>query len=194
MILGVTGSFGTGKTTVAKLFKKYGFEVINSDELYHGIYKKNKFLRNKLLKEFGTLRRNKIRKIAFSDSDKLKKLNEITHPVIIKDIKKRVSAIIKKANDKKNDVKIVLDAPLLIEAKMQHIANKIIVVKCNEKEQIKRLLKKKKYSKKEISQIIKSQMPLKEKIKYADFVVDNSKTIKKSERQVDRIMNEICNC
>ena len=47
MILGITGSFGSGKTTVASIFKKYGFEAINADKLYHGIYNKDKSLRNK---------------------------------------------------------------------------------------------------------------------------------------------------
>jgi|TARA_Y100000031_G_scaffold149339_1_gene187017 dephospho-CoA kinase len=202
MIIGITGSFGSGKSTVANMFRKYGFKVINVDKLYHGIYKKNLILKFKIKKEFGTLDRNKIKKIVFNDFKKLKRLNGITHPLIIKAIKKEIKRIRKqqlkqlnlkslkikktiikkilnnkklKNNEIKNigNVKIVIDVPLLFEAKIEKLFDKIIVVKCNKNTQINRILKKKKYSKKEIQQIIKSQMPLKEKIKKADFVVDN---------------------
>ena len=181
MIIGLTGSFGSGKTTVADLFSKYDFRVINVDKLYNGIYNKDKTLKNKIKKGFGTINRNKIKKIVFNDSIKLKKLNKITHPIIIKEIKKGIKRIKNK--------NIVIDVPLLFEAKIQSMFDKIIVVKCSKKEQIKRILKKCKYSKKEIDNIINSQMPLNKKIKYADFVVDNSKEIRESEIKYEKIVN-----
>jgi len=185
MIIGITGSFGSGKTTVANMFKKYGFKVINVDKLYHGIYNKDNSLKNKIQKEFGTINRNQLKKIVFNDSIKLKKLNNITHPIIIKAIKKEIKKTI---NNKKN---IVIDVPLLFEARIQNMFDKIIVVKCNKKEQIKRILKKKKYSKKEINNIITSQMPLKEKIKKADFVVDNGKTVREIKKEISSIVNSM---
>jgi dephospho-CoA kinase len=90
-------------------------------------------------------------------------------------------------NNKKS---IVIDIPLLFEAKIQNLFDKIIVVKCDKQTQIKRILKKKKHTKTEINNIIKSQMPLKEKIKRSDFVVDN-KTIKETEKQVNSIIDSI---
>ena len=220
MILGITGSFGSGKTTVANIFKKYGFEVINADKLYHGIYKKNNALRSKIKKEFGTINRNKIKKIVFNDYKRLKNLNKITHPTIIEEIKKEISAIIKKYNNKnttinkkdiingknykksingkkqqnnieKNKVKIIIDAPLLIEAKALDLVDKLIVVKCDEKTQIERLLKKGRHTKDEIINIINYQMPIEEKIKYADFVIDNNGSINEVEKQIDQIINSM---
>src|SRR3989338_543 len=187
MIIGITGAFGSGKTTVANIFKKYGFEVINADELYHGIYGRDEKLKNKIIKEFGALDRSKIKKIVFNDSKKLKKLNEITHPIIIKEIKNKIKEI----KENNQSAKIVLDVPLLIEAKMQGMVDKIIVVKCDEKIQIKRLLNKGKHTKEEIRNIINSQMPIGEKLKYADFVVDNSGKIGKTEGQIKDIVAKL---
>ena len=183
MIIGITGSFGSGKTTTANIFKKYGFKVINVDRLYHGIYNKNKSLKNRIKKEFGTTDRNKLKKIVFSDSRKLKKLNKITHPLIIKEVKKAVSKI-----NKKN---IIIDSPLLLEAKAKGLVDKIIVVKASKKNCIERILTKKKYSKKEIEQIMKSQMPLNKKLRYADFVVDNNKSVKDTRKQVKDIVDKL---
>ena len=187
MILGITGIFGSGKTTVSNMFRKHGFEIINADKLYHGIYNKNKALRNKIKKEFGTLDRNEIKKIVFNDSQKLQKLNKITHPIIINSIKKEINKI-KQYN---KEAEIIVDVPLLFEAKMQNMFDKIIVVKCNEKAQIKRLLKKGKHLEEEIKHIIKSQMPIEEKIEYADFVVDNSKTLEKTKNRIEAIIKNI---
>lgn len=183
MIIGITGSFGSGKTTVSNLFRNYNFKIINVDKLYHNIYNKDKSLQNKIKKEFETLNRSKIKKIVFNDYKKLKKLNSITHPIIIKELNK----IIKHSN-KKN---LVIDIPLLIEVKATNLVDKIVVVKCKKEIQIKRILKKKKHSKKEINNIIKSQMPFKEKIKYADFIVDNSFSINKTKSRVNNIIKDL---
>ena len=208
MILGITGSFGSGKTMVSDILKKYGFEIISADELYRGIYEKDTSLKNKIMKEFGTLDRSKIKTIVFNDYKKLKKLNQITHPVIIKEIKNKIDSIIEKIKNKKiiiknkhiqknkkkennEEIKIALDVPLLIEAKMQGMVDKIIVVKCDEKIQIKRLLNKGKHTKEEIRNIINSQMPIGEKLKYADFVVDNSGKIGKTEGQIKDIVAKL---
>lgn len=179
MIVGVTGSFGSGKTTAANVFKRYGYKLINADRLYSGLIKKNTILYKKIKKEFGTVNRKKLKNIVFNDYSKLKKLNKLTHPVIIKKIK----LLIKKDKNKK----IVIDAPLLIEANALNLVDRLIVVKCNKNKQMERLLKKGKHTKKEINNIIKSQMPLKKKLKYADFIVDNSNSLNKTKEQVKKI-------
>ena len=194
MIIGITGSFGSGKTTVAKMFKQFDFEVINVDKLYRDIYKKNKSLKNKIKNEFGTLNREKIKKIVFDNSDKLKKLNNITHPIILKALKQEINKINKNKSFKKlKNNKIIVDIPLLFESKSEKLFDKIIVVKYNKKAQIKRILKKKKHSKKEIEQIIKSQMPLNTKLKKADFVIDNNKSLKNIDSQIKKIIKNLKN-
>lgn len=186
MILGITGIFGSGKTTIANLFAKHGFKVIKADEIGHKLLNK-KSIKEEIISEFGGLilvnnriKRGKLKDIVFNNHKKLIKLNKIIHPKIIKEIK----SIIKKSKNKN----IVIDAALLIEAKALNLVDKLIVVKINRKEQLKRILKKKKYNKKEIKNIIKSQLNQKEKLKYANIVVDNSKDLKNTKKQVNKIV------
>src|SRR3989338_10936855 len=116
MIIGITGAIGSGKTTVSNIFEKYGFKVINADELYHKISKPKKLIYGKIIKEFGnkivnpdkSINRDKLKKIVFSNDKKLKKLNLITHPIINSEIKK----LIKKFKNSK----VIVDAPLLLES------------------------------------------------------------------------------
>jgi len=181
MIIGLTGVFGSGKTTVAKLFVKHGYKHINADEIGHKLLN-GKAVKNKIVRAFGKsilskgeVDRRKLKDIVFYDHAKLKRLNKIIHPLIIKEIIKES----KGAN-------IVIDAALLIESKVTDLVDKLIVVKVNKKEQLKRVLKRG-YNKKEANNIIKSQLSQKEKLKYADIVLDNSKSLDNTKKQVKKI-------
>lgn len=189
MILGITGIFGSGKTTIAKLFAKHGYKIINVDEIGHKLLSK-KSIKKKTIKEFGKsiltkgrIDRKKLKDIVFYNHKSLTILNKIIHPPIIKEIK----SIIKKNKNKK----IIVDGALLIEANCANLVDKLIVVKINKKEQLKRILKMGKYNKKEINNIIKSQLPQKEKLKYADIVVYNSKNVRYTENQIKKIIQKL---
>jgi len=184
VILGITGTFGSGKSTVANMFKSSGAELIDADKIAHrvirpgsGIYKKiiNAFSRS-ILKKNKTIDRKKIAKVVFKDKKLLQKLNRIIHPEVIKIIKNQICSSTK-------DI-IVLDAPLLIEAGLKRLVDKLIVVSILKKKQIERALKKTSLSEADILKRIKAQIPLKDKIRLADFVIDNSSTIGKTRKQV----------
>ena len=88
-----------------------------------------------------------------------------------------------------NDLNFVLDIPLLIETDAKNLVDKIIVVKSDKKNVFSRL--KNKYSKEKIERILNNQASLKEKLKHADFVVDNNATAKGLELQVKRIISKL---
>ena len=188
MILGITGSFGSGKTAVAKLFERYGYGIINADKIGHQLYNKTS-IKNKVIKKFGKeilsnnkIDRNKLKKIVFYNKKELKKLNKIMWPEIIREIK----TIIKKSGKK-----MAIDAAILIEAKALSLVDKLVVAKIDKKIQMKRLINKGKYTKQEIKNILSSQLPQNKKLKYADYIIDNNKSIKHTEEQVRRVVQAL---
>ena len=191
LIVGLTGGIVGGKSTVASMFRDLGAKIIDADILSHSVILPFKPAWKKIVKLFGedilrkdlTINREKLGKIVFADQALLKKLNEITHPEIIKLIKKEINL----ARDKTHNQEkiLVIDAALIYEAKIDRLMDKIIVVYINEDEQIKRLIKRNNLSKDEASQRVKSQIPMKEKIKMADYVIDNNDTLDKTKKQVE---------
>lgn len=187
IVVGLTGSFGSGKTTVAKIFKLLGAQVINADSIAHRIIKPQTKVYKKIIHAFGkdivnkdrTINRDKLAKVVFNNKNLLERLNKIMHPQIIKIIKDKIKSSKSKF--------IVIDAPLLIETGLHRAVDKLIVVKTDPEMQLKRIKDKFSFSPGEILKRIRYQIPLKEKIRLADFVIDNSETLDNTKKQVARI-------
>ncbi len=194
-IIGVTGGFGTGKTTVAGQFKDKGAVVLDADEIAHKVTSRNGGAYKKVVKVFGKgiLKRNKeidrrrLGKLTFNNKGLLKKLCAIIHPPVIKTMRQELQKL-----KKENPASVViLDVPLLIEADMLKMVDKLIVVNTKRRLQIKRCREKTGLGREEILARIKSQMPIKEKIGFSDFLIDNNGTRKETERKVKKIWEQI---
>lgn len=197
MIVGLTGGIVSGKSTVAKMFRDLGTKIIDADKLGHKVILPHKPAWEKIVKLFGkellredlSIDRKKLGEIVFGDQRLLKKLNEITHPEIIKLIKEEIK-LIKKKKDKKEDI-LIIDAALIYEAKIDNLMDKIIVVYVEEDEQIKRLKKRDNLSAEKALKRIKSQMSINKKIKFADYIIDNSNSLDKTREQVEKIWQDL---
>lgn len=184
IVIGVTGSLGTGKTTVSRYFGVLGAKVIDADKIAHRLLKPPSCVYKKIIRIFGSrilkkdksIDRNKLSQIVFNSSLELKKLNKIIHPEVVRAIKKGISRSAKKA--------VVLDVPLFFEAGLEPLADKIIVVKTSRVKQLKRLLKKTSLTRQELFKRINSQIPLYDKVRLADFIIDNSGSLRKTKGQV----------
>jgi len=174
MIIGITGSFGSGKTTVAKMFARLGAYAIDADEVYHSLIRRKEGCYKKIVKCFGKdvldasgrIDRKKLGKIVFKDRAKLKLLNSITHPEIVKEIKRI-------ARSKKSEF-IIVDAPLLIESGFYKEVDRIILVANRKEDQVKRKRESAGLPAKETLKRIRMQMSFKKKLAFADFIIDNS--------------------
>ncbi|RKY32959.1 MAG: dephospho-CoA kinase [Candidatus Omnitrophota bacterium] len=193
IVIGITGGLGTGKSTVVRMLKSYGAAVIDADQIAHGIIKPGKKIYLKLVETFGkkilgrnkNIDRKKLARAAFRNKNSLRKLNLIMHPEIIQAIKEGIKKSPRKA--------VVVDAPLLIEAGLRGLVDKIIVVRAERETQLKRLLGKRRLTKKDIARRIKVQMPLEKKFCFADFIIDNSGSREKTRRQVAGIWKTLEN-
>lgn len=181
----MTGSFGTGKSTVSRILAGYGAVIIDADKINHRLIARDIPVRKKILKAFGrdilknkngVIDRKKLGAIVFFDPQSLRRLCGITHPAVIAEVKRRIKAV-------KSGVAVV-DAPLLIESGLDKLVDKIIVVDLSRGRQLQRLARKTSLSRPEILKRIGAQLSLKSKVRLADFVIDNSGTIAKTRKQV----------
>ena len=142
----------------------------------------------KILKDSQEINRKKLAQIVFSDQEKLKLLNQITHPEIIALIKQQIRQIY--SNSIRNVI-CIIDAPLLFEAHLELIVDKVIVVYLNREEQLKRLLRRDGLVKGEAVKRIESQISMQEKVLLADYVIDNQLTFEDTRKQVLQVWTEL---
>nr|WP_197537058.1 dephospho-CoA kinase [Tepidanaerobacter acetatoxydans] len=195
-VVGLTGGIASGKSTVSSLLKDKGAAIIDADEIAKEIMSKGKPVWINVVNHFGEqilnddksdIDRKKLADIVFSDRIQLEALNSLTHPEILKEIKKQLENY-KKAGRKV----IVIDAALLLESGLDALVDEVWLVAVDEKTQIKRLIMREKdMAHAQALNRIKSQMPLKEKLKYANRVIDNNAGIEETREQIDEIWREI---
>ncbi|MFW5879732.1 MAG: dephospho-CoA kinase [bacterium] len=196
--VGLTGGIVSGKTTVAQIFKRLGAKIVDLDAIARQIVKPQHEAWKKIVQNFGVeilkenqeINRKKLAKIVFSNQEKLNLLNQITHPIIIEVMKKQLNQI---SNQATEDVICIIDAPLLFEAHIEHMMDKIIVVYINKKEQINRLLQREGLSKDEAIKRIRAQTPIEDKVLLADYVIDNSFSVEQTKEQTFQLWIELNN-
>lgn len=191
-ILGLTGNLASGKSTVLKLLRKKGALTFDADKRIHHYYKQKRGpVYKKIAVMFpqvikgGQIQRKKLADIVFSDKAALKKLEAIIHPLIIKDMLRWEA----KRKDKRRVY--IAEVPLLFEKKLAHYFKAIILVITKRQILIPRIIKKYHLSKNQVLKRLSLYTPLKEKIKRADFVINNNSGFKKLEKEVDLLWKKL---
>ena len=190
IIVGLTGSVGTGKSTVTNFFRELGAYIIDWDELAREVTRPRlkawkgivEYFGKGILNEDLTINRQKLAEIVFSDKEKVTKLNQIVHPEVFRK-DERITNEIKSLDP---GALIIKDIPLLFELTRPIFVDKIIVVSASEQTQLRRL-EEKGMSREDTRSRIKSQLPLEEKIKSADFVINNDGPLEETKKQVEEI-------
>ena len=183
--LGLTGGIASGKSTADEFFEKQNIPIIDSDLIAHQIMEVGQKGYH-ILNDDQTINRHKLGGIVFNDKTKLKKLNEITHPLVHQKIKQQMERY--RLNQEKL---VVVDVPLLFESGFESLCDGVLVISISPKLQVKRLMKRNNFTKEEALVRINNQMPLSEKEKRATYVVANTGTIDDLEKRLSDLLQKI---
>lgn len=195
LIVGLTGGVASGKTLVSKVFREEGAWIIDLDQVAREMVQPHRPAYHDLIKAFGKeilyedgcIDRKKLASKVFTNPKQRERLNQILHPRIKEEMDRRIKAI----GQRDPKALVVIDAPLLIERGEQHEVDQLIVVTSPKRQQIQRLMKRDGASEKEALMRISSQIPLQDKVKWADFVIRNNGSIKETRKRAKEIFKEL---
>ncbi|MEE4351667.1 MAG: dephospho-CoA kinase [Desulfatiglans sp.] len=195
LLLGVTGGIASGKTTVAHMLEEMGAHIIDFDLIARLVVEPGtpalkdivEFFGKQVLQEDGTLDRKAVSDIVFNDLEKRKKLEGFIHPRMGSEVLRQINEIA----EKEPEAIILLVVPLMIELNLQYQYHKLLLVYIPEEEQIKRLALRDGITEEEAANIMKSQLPIDEKVGYADFVIHNDKSIEETRKEVAELWTKL---
>lgn len=193
LIIGLTGSIASGKSTVAKMLEEVGLPIVDADLVARIVVepgtptleKISEVFGKEVLLENGELNREKLGEIIFHNPAKRVELNSIMHPAIRQEMLRQRDEL-----TEAGEPHIVMDIPLLFESHLQHFVEKILVVSVTEENQLTRLMERNHLSKEEALARIATQLPLSEKEKGADAVIYNNRDLENTHIQLLAILKE----
>ena len=192
LLVGVTGSIGMGKSTVAQMFKEHGYGVYNADDTVHYIYENDEDVIEKVEKQFpgstkdGAVNRLALRDILNKDPDKFRDLEQIVHPVT-----RKYQIIYIKKLIEEGKTGCVLDIPLLFETGGEKYVDVSIVVTASEATQQSRVVLERKVPLEIFNAIKDQQMPDRDKLKKADYIISTDNNIEDTKSEVKEVAAKI---
>ena len=194
-VIGLTGNIGSGKSTVAEMFRQLGAKKIDADSIARKIVEPGERAWKEIKDVFGdevissdqSIDRQKLGDIVFNDVSKRALLDNITHPKIFDEINNLVNEY-----EKDHSKVVIIEAALIIEkGGLLDLIDKLILVVVDEDTQTKRIKLRDDIPSDQIQSRIKSQMQISEKKKYADYIIDNNGSVLKTRTQANKIWKEI---
>ena len=192
LLVGVTGSIGIGKSTVAQMFKEHGYGVYNADDTVHYIYENDEEVIEKVERQFpgstkdGVVNRLALRDILNKDPDKFRDLEQIVHPVT-----RKYQIIYIKKLIEEGKMGCVLDIPLLFETGGEKYVDVSVVVTASEATQQSRVVLERKVPLEIFNAIKDQQMPDRDKLKKADYIISTDNNIEDTKSEVKEVAAKI---
>ncbi len=197
--IGLTGGIATGKSTVSSMLASLGAEVIDADEISRQVTVNGsphldriaRLFGREVLHPDGTLNREKLAGIVFSDEDARRKLEGIIHPPVLDRVREILEGL---SDDARRDGRVriaVLDIPLLFESGAEFLADETWVVFVDRETQVRRLMEREGYNRDDADSRIDAQMPLSEKVKRATEVIDNQGDLRATRRRVEELWEAV---
>ncbi len=200
--VGLTGGIAAGKSVVGKMFAAMGAQVIQADEISHELMLPGKPVYREVVEHFGagildpdgTVNRARLAELAFGGAGKasrVEELNQIVHPAVIR----RQEEWIAEVGRRDPHAIAMVEAALILEAKMEKGFDRLVVVTCRPEQRIERWAQRLKVdlerARREVTRRMAAQLSDEEKIKAADYVIDNSGSLDETEAQVKQIYVEL---
>jgi dephospho-CoA kinase len=193
--VGLTGGIATGKSTVVRMLVKRGARVIDHDGLVHTLQEPGQSVWKRIIETFGRdildaderIDRKKLGALVFDNEERRKVLEGIVHPAVLEEAQRRRDEI---AHEDRQAI-VLSDIPLLLEVGMQDLFDLILLVYSPPEVQILRVMKRNSLSREEALSRLKSQMPIGEKLNFADLVIRNDGTMRDLEKRVDEVWLEL---
>jgi dephospho-CoA kinase len=195
LAVGLTGGVASGKTTVAQILKEEGAILLDVDQIARELVEPQSPVWAEVIKAFGTdildedgcILRKKLAALVFSDPHRRKRLNEILHPAIRKEVARRLKEI----GRRNPEAVVIVDAALLVETGDYREMDRLIVVTSTETQQLERLRQRDGASPEQALAILTSQMRTEEKVKVADFVIHNEGSLEETKKRTREIFREL---
>lgn len=187
--IGLTGGIGSGKSTATKYFTQLNIPIIDADKIAHELFKINTTVYKKIIAHFGkdflthkkAIDRKKLRLLVFHDIKERFWLEKLIHPHVRAEIVRRIATL--------NAPYCIIAIPLLFETKFPPKVDKILVIDCPQKTQIKRIRERNHYTIKQIKTIIANQTSRKKRLKQADDIIHNINTLNDFKKRIKKLHN-----
>ena len=193
--IGLTGGLATGKSTVGQELSRLGCRVLKADDLGHAVLQKGGEAYASVVQAFGSdillpdgeIERRRLAAIVFHDETKLKLLNSLVHPAVFS----REETWMQQVEDADPSAIAVVEAAILVETGSHRRFDKLVLAVCDEEQQIERAMARGGVTREEALARIKRQMPLAEKKRFADYLIDTSRTMDGTIQQVARLYESL---
>jgi dephospho-CoA kinase len=193
--VGLTGSIATGKSHASRVFAELGAHVIDADRIAHDLMSPGRETYQKVVQAFGndilspdgTIDRKKLGRIVFNNSEKRLLLNSLVHPDVRSEVLRRIVEL-----ERVTPAGIVIvDAALMIESGSYKAYQRVIVVYCDPAQQLARIMERDGLTIEEARARVAAQMPMEEKLKYADYKIDTSGTFQQTRERIEQVYRDL---
>lgn len=193
-VIGLTGGIATGKSTVARMLLDLGAHVVDADAIARAVVEPERPAWREIVEEFGaeilapdrSVDRKRLGEIVFGDTTRRRRLEEITHPRVAEEMQRRI-----RQGVEAGAALCVLDVPLLFESKMDAWLRPVVVVWAPPALQLQRILERDHLPREQALRRIASQMPIDEKRRRADFVLENTGSLAELRQRVEDLSEKL---